>query len=31
MHTSSDDAGRRPKAHLVVEELTAGYGGAPIV
>jgi ABC-type branched-subunit amino acid transport system ATPase component len=27
----SDDAGRRPKAYLLVENLTAGYGGAPIV
>ena len=27
MPTSSD----RPKAHLVVDDLTAGYGGAPIV
>jgi ABC-type branched-subunit amino acid transport system ATPase component len=31
MPTLSDDVGRRPKAHLVVENLSAGYGGAPIV
>jgi ABC-type branched-subunit amino acid transport system ATPase component len=31
MPTSSDDASRRPKAHLLVENLSAGYGGAPIV
>jgi ABC-type branched-subunit amino acid transport system ATPase component len=31
MPTSSDDAGGRPKAHLLVEDLSAGYGGAPIV
>ena len=31
MHTLSDDPGGRPKPYLAVAELTAGYGGAPIV
>lgn len=32
MHTSSDSGGiGRPEAYLQVEDLTAGYGGAPIV
>jgi ABC-type branched-subunit amino acid transport system ATPase component len=31
MRTLSGDGAGRPKAHLLVEDLTAGYGGAPIV
>ena len=31
MPTLSDDAARRPNAFLEVEDLSAGYGGAPIV
>ena len=31
MPTSSDSEARRPQAHLRIENLTAGYGGAPIV
>jgi ABC-type branched-subunit amino acid transport system ATPase component len=31
MHTSSDEIAVRPKAHLMVADLSAGYGGAPIV
>jgi ABC-type branched-subunit amino acid transport system ATPase component len=31
MPTSSDSEAGRPQAHLRVENLTAGYGGAPIV
>ncbi len=31
MPTSSDSQGSRPAPHLVIEEVSAGYGGAPIV
>ena len=31
MPTSSVSDGSRPKAHLLIEKVTAGYGGAPIV
>jgi ABC-type branched-subunit amino acid transport system ATPase component len=31
MPTSSASEGGRPKAHLQIENVTAGYGGAPIV